>query len=97
MQLIEKGKAYVCDLTPEETDEYRRNAKPSPFRNRSAEENLDLFQRMKDGEFPDGTRSLRAKIDVDVAEHLDARPPALPHPPRRTSSHRRQMVHLPDV
>jgi glutaminyl-tRNA synthetase len=63
-QLIEKGKAYVCDLTPEETDEYRRNAKPSPFRDRSAEENLGLFQRMKAGEFPDGKCSLRAKIDV---------------------------------
>src|SRR5476651_755670 len=64
-QLIEKGKAYVCDLTPDETDEYRRNAKPSPFRDRGAEENLDLFQRMKAGEFPDGKCSLRAKIQVD--------------------------------
>src|ERR1035437_9146824 len=62
--LIKKGKAYVCDLTPDETDEYRRNAKESPFRNRSVEENLDLFTRMKAGEFPDGTRTLRAKIDV---------------------------------
>jgi glutaminyl-tRNA synthetase len=64
-QLIEKGKAFVCDLTPDETDEYRRNAKASPFRDRNAEENLDLFQRMKAGEFPDGKRSLRAKIQVD--------------------------------
>jgi len=63
-QLIEKGKAFVCDLTPDETDEYRRNAKESPFRNRSVEENLDLFRRMKTGEFPDGKRSLRARIDV---------------------------------
>jgi glutaminyl-tRNA synthetase len=62
--LIKKGNAYVCDLTPDETDEYRRNAKESPFRNRSVEENLDLFTRMKNGEFPDGTRTLRAKIDV---------------------------------
>ena len=62
--LIKKGKAFVCDLTPEETDEYRRQAKESPFRNRSVEENLDLFMRMKNGEFPDGTRTLRAKIDV---------------------------------
>ncbi len=62
--LVKKNKAYVCDLTPEETDEYRRNAKESPFRNRSIEENLDLFTRMKNGEFPDGRRSLRAKIDV---------------------------------
>ena len=63
-QLIEKGKAFVCDLTPEQTDEYRRNALESPFRNRTPEENLDLFQRMKAGEFPDGTRTLRARIDV---------------------------------
>jgi glutaminyl-tRNA synthetase len=62
--LVKKGKAYVCDLTPEETDEYRRQAKESPYRNRSVEENLDLFTRMKAGEFPDGKRSLRAKIDV---------------------------------
>jgi glutaminyl-tRNA synthetase len=62
--LIKKGKAYVCDLTPDQTDEYRRNAKESPFRNRSIEESLDLFTRMKAGEFPDGARTLRAKIDV---------------------------------
>jgi glutaminyl-tRNA synthetase len=62
--LVKKGKAYVCDLTPEETDEYRRQAKESPYRNRSVEENLDLLTRMKNGEFPDGKRSLRAKIDV---------------------------------
>ncbi|MGA2786809.1 MAG: glutamine--tRNA ligase [Verrucomicrobiota bacterium] len=62
--LIKKGNAYVCDLTPDETDEYRRNAKESPFRNRSVAENLDLFTRMKNGEFPDGKCSLRAKIDV---------------------------------
>jgi glutaminyl-tRNA synthetase len=62
--LIKKGKAFVCDLTPEETDEYRRHAKASPYRDRSVEENLDLFSRMKAGEFPDGKRSLRAKIDV---------------------------------
>jgi glutaminyl-tRNA synthetase len=62
--LVKKGRAYVCDLTPDETDEYRRQAKESPYRNRSIEENLDLFTRMKNGEFPDGKRSLRAKIDV---------------------------------
>jgi glutaminyl-tRNA synthetase len=62
--LIKKGNAYVCDLTPDQTDEYRRNAKESPFRNRSIEESLDLFTRMKAGEFPDGARTLRAKIDV---------------------------------
>jgi glutaminyl-tRNA synthetase len=64
VQLIRKGKAYVCDLSPDETDEYRRHAKESPYRNRSVEENLDLFARMKAGEFPDGARTLRAKIDV---------------------------------
>jgi glutaminyl-tRNA synthetase len=64
-QLIEKGKAFVCDLSPDETDEYRRQGKPSPFRDRKASENLNLFQRMKAGEFPDGSRSLRAKIQPD--------------------------------
>ena len=65
--LIQAGRAYVCDLTPDETDEYRRNAKESPFRNRSTAENLDLFTRMRAGEFPDGARTLRAKIDVAAA------------------------------
>jgi len=66
--LIKNGDAYVCDLTPEEVDAYRgapdRPGKESPYRNRTAEENLDLFQRMKAGEFPDGARTLRAKIDM---------------------------------
>jgi len=56
VRLIQFGKAFVCDMSPEETDEYRRNAKPSPFRDRSIAENLDLFTRMRAGEFPDGTR-----------------------------------------
>ncbi len=68
VQLIQKGKAYVCDLSPEDTDHYRgapdKPGKESPFRNRGIEENLDLFARMKAGEFPDGTRTLRAKIDM---------------------------------
>ena len=64
--LIKKGKAFVCDLTPEQTDEFRRLGKASPFRDRSVEENLDLFTRMKAGEFPDGSRVLRAKIIVDA-------------------------------
>ncbi len=68
VQLVKKGMAYVCDLTPEETDAYRgapdRPGKDSPFRTRSIEENLDLFKRMKDGEFPDAKRTLRAKIDM---------------------------------
>jgi len=67
-QLIEKGNAFVCDLSPADTDAYRgapdRPGKDSPWRNRSIEENLNLFQRMKAGEFPDGARTLRAKIDM---------------------------------
>jgi glutaminyl-tRNA synthetase len=66
--LIKKGKAYVCDLSPKETDEYRgspdKPGRDSPFRNRTVAESLDLFQRMKAGEFPDGARTLRAKIDM---------------------------------
>jgi glutaminyl-tRNA synthetase len=68
LTLIRKGRAYVCDLSPKETEEYRgapdRPGKDSPCRNRSVEENLDWFQRMKAGEFPDGARTLRAKIDM---------------------------------
>src|SRR5476651_1379325 len=67
-QLIERGKAFVCDLSPADMEFYRgapdRPGKDSPFRNRTPEENLDLFRRMKDGEFPDGVRTLRAKIDM---------------------------------
>jgi glutaminyl-tRNA synthetase len=66
-QLIQKGKAYVCDLTAEQVAEYRgglQGGKESPYRNRSVEENLDLFRRMRAGEFPDGARTLRAKIDM---------------------------------
>src|SRR5881398_916966 len=66
LELIGKGKAYVDDMTAEETDEFRRLGKESRFRNRSAEENRDLFERMKAGEFPDGTRTLRAKIDINA-------------------------------
>ncbi len=66
MELIRKGKAYVDDMTPEQTDEFRRLGKESPFRNRAIEENLDLLARMKAGEFPDGTRTLRAKIDMSA-------------------------------
>src|SRR5258706_3093013 len=66
--LIRKGKAYVCDLTPEEMERYRggpdRPGEDSPFRDRSVEENLNLFERMKAGEFPDAKRTLRAMIDM---------------------------------
>ena len=68
VQLIKAGKAYVCDLTADQIREYRGTltepGKESPYRNRSIEENLDLFARMKAGEFPDGARTLRAKIDM---------------------------------
>ena len=65
-QLVRKGKAYVCDMTPGQTDEYRRLGKDGPFQNRSVEENLDLLARMKAGEFPDGARTLRARIDMQA-------------------------------
>src|SRR5579884_3637777 len=68
VQLIKAGKAYVCELTPEQVREQRGTptepGKNSPYRDRSVEENLDLFERMKKGEFPDGSRTLRAKIDM---------------------------------
>jgi len=78
--LIRKGMAYVCDLTPEQTREYRGDfttpGKNSPFRERSVEENLDLFEKMKKGEFPDGSRVLRAKIDM-TSPNLNMRDPVL--------------------
>jgi glutaminyl-tRNA synthetase len=68
VELIKKGHAYVCDLSPADMDEYRgapdRPGRDSPFRERSIAESLDLFERMKAGEFPDGTRTLRSKIDM---------------------------------
>ena len=68
LYLIKQGQAYVCDLTQEETREYRGTlkeaGKDSPYRDRSVEENLDLFTRMRDGEFADGARSLRVKVDM---------------------------------
>ncbi len=68
VELLEKGKAFVCDLTAEQVAHYRgtltRPGKESPYRNRSVAENRDLFERMRKGEFPDGSRTLRAKIDM---------------------------------
>jgi len=68
MQLVKAGKAFVCDLNADQVREHRgapgTPGKESPFRNRSIEENADLFERMKNGEFPDGSRTLRAKIDM---------------------------------
>jgi glutaminyl-tRNA synthetase len=80
LQLIRAGKAYVDDLTADEIRQYRGTltepGKDSPFRNRSIEENLDLFQRMKAGEFPDGSRVLRAKIDM-ASPNLNMRDPVM--------------------
>src|SRR5262245_55444060 len=69
-QLIKAGKAYVGDLSAEEVARHRgdiKGGKESPYRNRSVEESLDLFRRMRAGEFPDGARTLRAKIDMNSA------------------------------
>ncbi len=89
VELIEKGKAYVCDLTAEQTREYRgtltEKGRNSPYRDRSVAENLDLFKRMRAGEFPDGSRTLRAKIDM-THPNLNMRDPVMyrilhaPHP-----------------
>ncbi len=79
-ELIKKGKAYVCDLSPDEVREYRGTltepGRESPYRNRSVEENLDLFRRMRAGEFPDGSRTLRAKIDM-AHPNLNMRDPVM--------------------
>ena len=78
--LIKKGLAYVCDLTPEEIREYRGTltepGKESPYRNRSVEENLDLLERMKNGEFEDGAKVLRAKIDM-ASPNINMRDPII--------------------
>ena len=80
VQLIKEGKAYVCDLTAEEMREYRGSltvaGKNSPYRDRTVEENLDLFERMKNGEFEDGTHTLRAKIDMS-SPNMNMRDPAI--------------------
>jgi glutaminyl-tRNA synthetase len=80
VQLIREGKAYVCDLTPEEVRQYRGTltepGRESPYRNRSVEENLDLFERMRRGEFPDGSRTLRAKIDM-ASPNMNLRDPVM--------------------
>ena len=80
LHLIRAGKAYVCDLTPDQLVEFRGApsipGRPSPYRDRSVEENLDLFQRMRAGEFADGSRTLRAKIDMS-SPNIHMRDPAL--------------------
>lgn len=80
IELIKKGKAYVCDLSAEEMRQYRGTltepGKESPYRNRSVEENLDLFEKMRAGEFAEGSRVLRAKIDM-ASPNLNMRDPVL--------------------
>jgi glutaminyl-tRNA synthetase len=80
VRLIERGKAYVCDLTGEQMREYRGTltspGRPSPFRDRTPEENLDLFGRMRAGEFPDGARTLRARIDM-ASPNMNLRDPVM--------------------
>ena len=80
IQLIKEGKAYVCDLTAEEVRAHRGTlsepGKNSPYRDRGVEENLDLFERMEKGEFPDGTRTLRAKIDM-ASPNINLRDPVM--------------------
>lgn len=80
VELIQMGKAYVDDLSPEEIREYRGTltspGKESPYRNRSVEENLDLFERMRHGEFPEGSRVLRAKIDM-ASGNINLRDPVM--------------------
>ncbi len=80
LELIKAGKAYVCDLSKEEMTEYRgtltQPGKNSPYRDRSVEENLDLFERMKNGEFSDGAKTLRAKIDM-ASPNIVMRDPAI--------------------
>lgn len=90
IELIKKGKAYVDDLSADDIREYRGTltepGKESPYRNRTMEENLDLFQRMRAGEFEDGTRTLRAKIDM-AAPNLNLRDPVM-YRIRHASHHR---------
>ena len=78
--LIKQGKAYVCDLTAEETRQHRgtltESGKPSPYRDRTVEENIDLFERMKNGEFPDGSKTLKAKIDI-ASPNINMRDPVM--------------------
>ena len=80
VNLIKQGLAYVCDLSADEMREYRGTltepGKESPYRNRSVEKNLDLFERMKNGEFPDGAKTLRAKIDM-ASPNMNLRDPAI--------------------
>ncbi len=102
VQLIKDGKAYVDSLNEEEIRTYRGTisepGRPSPYRARTIEENLELLACMRAGEFPDGAHVLRAKIDMAAANIKLPRPVALSHPtPCPPLSHRQHLGHLPDV
>ena len=90
VELIQQGKAYVCDLSPQEIREYRgtvtERGKNSPYRNRTVSENLDLFERMKNGELPDGACTLRAKADM-ASPNMNMRDPVM-YRIKHTSHHR---------
>ena len=96
LDLIAKGKAYVCDLTPDEIRDHRgtliQPGKESPYRSRSIAENLDLFRRMAAGEFPDGARTLRAKIDM-AAPNINMRDPVM-YRILRATHHRLSLIHI---
>ena len=100
-QLMLAGKAYVCDLTADEVRQHRGTltepGKDSPYRNRPSEENLDLFRRMRAGEFPDGSRTLRAKIDM-ASPNLNLRDPVM-YRILHATHHRTgdKLVHLPHL
>ena len=91
VQLVKKGKAYVCSLSPEEMREYRGNyfikGRESPYRSRSVQENLQLLEGMRNGEFPDGAHTLRAKIDM-TSQNMNLRDPPM-YRIRRDSPHHR--------
>ena len=100
VKLIKKGKAFVCDLTAEEIREYRGTltepGKESPYRNRSVEENLELFEKMKNGEFEDGSKVLRAKIDM-ASPNINMRDPVIYRVAHMTHHNTGDNVHLPNV
>ena len=101
IELVKAGHAYVCDLNADQIREYRGTlttpGKNSPFRDRPVAENLDLFERMRKGEFPEGSRTLRAKVDMAHPNLEHARSGDVSDFVREASSHRRQVVHLSDV
>jgi glutaminyl-tRNA synthetase len=99
--LIRDGNAYVDDLSADEIREHRGTltepGRNSPYRDRPVAENEDLFARMRNGEFENGARVLRAKIDMASPNNQSARSGPLPHRARRAPAHRRRMVDLPDL